>query len=46
MVEPVRFGVVGSGFMGQTWARVIARHVPEAPLVAVAGGRGVGALAR
>ena len=25
--------------MGQTWARVIARHVPEATLVAVSGGR-------
>src|SRR5829696_7602141 len=26
--------------MGQTWSRVIARHVPEATLVAVSGGRG------
>jgi len=40
MSEPVAFGVIGSGFMGQTWARVIAGHVPEARLVAVAGGRG------
>ena len=39
MAEPVRFGVFGSGFMGETWARVIARHVPEATLVAVSGGR-------
>ena len=39
MAGAVRFGVVGSGFMGQTWARVIARHVPEATLIAVAGGR-------
>jgi predicted dehydrogenase len=31
--------------MGQTWARVIARHVPEARLVAVAGGRGAAGLA-
>jgi predicted dehydrogenase len=46
MGDPVRFGVVGSGFMGQTWARVIARHVPEARLVAVAGGRGAADLAR
>ncbi len=45
MAEPVAFGVVGSGFMGQTWARVIARHVPEARLVAVAGGRGAADLA-
>ena len=46
MAEPIRFGVVGSGFMGQTWARVIAGHVPEARLVAVAGGRGAADLAR
>lgn len=39
MAGPVRFGVIGSGFMGQTWARVVARHVPEATLVAVGGGR-------
>ncbi len=32
--------------MGQTWARVIANHVQEAVLVAVAGGRGVADLAR
>jgi predicted dehydrogenase len=44
--HPVRFGVVGSGFMGQTWVRVIAGHVPEATLVAVAGGRGAADLAR
>lgn len=46
MADPIRFGVVGSGFMGQTWARVIAGHVPEARLVAVAGGRGAADLAR
>jgi UDP-N-acetyl-2-amino-2-deoxyglucuronate dehydrogenase len=46
VAEPVRFGVFGSGFMGQTWARVIARHVPEATLVAVSGGRGAADLAR
>ena len=40
-----RFGVIGSGFMGQTWARVIARHVSDATLVAVAGGRGAAQLA-
>ena len=28
--------------MGETWARVIARHVPEATLVAVSGGRRAG----
>jgi len=46
MAGPLPFGVVGSGFMGQTWARVIARHVPEATLAAVAGGRGAADLAR
>ena len=45
MAEPVRFGVLGSGFMGETWARVIARHVPEATLVAISGGRRAGEVA-
>jgi predicted dehydrogenase len=38
--EPVRFGVVGTGFMGRTWAGVITRHVADddAVLVAVGGG--------
>lgn len=31
--------------MGQTWARVVARHVPDAALVAVGGGRGAAGLA-
>ena len=38
MGTPVRFGIIGSGFMGQTWARVIARHVSDATLIAVGGG--------
>ena len=46
MASPMRFGVVGSGFMGQTWARVIAGHVPAARLMAVGGGRGASDLAR
>ena len=46
MAAPVRFGVIGSGFMGQTWARVVSGHVPDARLTAVAGGRGADALAR
>jgi myo-inositol 2-dehydrogenase/D-chiro-inositol 1-dehydrogenase len=46
MASPIRFGVVGSGFMGQTWARVIAGHVPEARLIGVAGGQGAADLAR
>lgn len=46
MAEPVRFGVIGSGFMGRTWARVIADHVPDASLVAVGGGRGAAEVSR
>lgn len=48
MSTPVRFGVIGSGFMGRTWAGVITRHVSDddAVLVAVAGGRGAPQLAR
>ena len=40
MSEPVRFGVIGTGFMGRTWAGVITRHVSDADaqLTAVAGG--------
>jgi predicted dehydrogenase len=47
MSEPVGFGVIGSGFMGRTWAGVIRRHVDasDARLVAVAGGRGAPDLA-
>ena len=46
MAEPVRFGVIGSGFMGRTWARVIADHVPDASLVAVGGGGGAAEVSR
>jgi predicted dehydrogenase len=46
VAEPVRFGVIGSGFMGRTWARVIADHVPDASLVAVGGGRGAAEVSR
>jgi predicted dehydrogenase len=47
MSEPLRFGVIGTGFMGRTWAGVITRHVSpdDAQLVAVAGGRGAESLA-
>ena len=41
----VGVGVVGSGFMGRTWAEVAARHVPATALVAVAGGSRAKALA-
>jgi predicted dehydrogenase len=47
VTEPVRFGVIGTGFMGRTWAGVITRHVSDedARLIAVAGGRGADDLA-
>ena len=38
-------GVVGSGFMGRTWAEVAAHHLPGARLVGVFGGRRAPALA-
>ena len=41
----VRFGIVGSGFMGRTWAEVAANHAAGTELVAVAGGRRAAALA-
>jgi predicted dehydrogenase len=45
MTEPVRFGVIGTGFMGRTWSGVIERHVDDARLIAVAGGRQAAQLA-
>lgn len=41
----VRFGIVGSGFMGRTWAEVAAHHAAGTSLVAVSGGRRAKALA-
>jgi hypothetical protein len=35
----VRVGIVGSGFMGRTWAEVAANHAAGTSLVAVTGGR-------
>ena len=35
----VRFGIVGSGFMGRTWAEVAANHAEGTSLSAVTGGR-------
>ena len=37
-MESVGVGILGSGFMGRTWAEVV-RRTPGAHLVAVAGGR-------
>jgi predicted dehydrogenase len=41
----VRFGIVGSGFMGRTWAEVAANHAAGTALVAATGGRRAPALA-
>jgi predicted dehydrogenase len=36
-MQPLRYGILGSGFMGRTHAEAI-RHLPNAQLIAVAGG--------
>ena len=41
----VRVGIVGSGFMGRTWAEVAAHHAAGTSLSAVTGGRRAPALA-
>lgn len=41
----VRVGIVGSGFMGRTWAEVAANHATGTSLSAVTGGRRAAALA-
>lgn len=41
----VRVGVVGSGFMGRTWAEVAANHATGTSLSAVTGGKRATALA-
>jgi UDP-N-acetyl-2-amino-2-deoxyglucuronate dehydrogenase len=35
----VRFGIIGSGYMGRTYAACLTRHVPNGSLSAVTGGR-------
>lgn len=44
-MEIVRIGVVGSGYMGSTYAETTARHNKGSRLVAIAGGRRAPALA-
>jgi predicted dehydrogenase len=44
-MDAVRIGMIGSGFMGLTYAEVIAHHASGARLVAVAGGTRAGKLA-
>ena len=36
---PVRFGIVGSGFMAHTYAQCLDRHTSSTDLVAIGGGR-------
>ena len=37
-MDEIRIGVIGSGFMGRTNAETVARYLPAARLVAIAGG--------
>lgn len=41
----VGFGIIGSGYMGRTYAACLTRHVPNARLVSVFGGKRATALA-
>lgn len=41
----IGFGIIGSGYMGRTYAACLARHVPDGRLVGVTGGTRAGALA-
>ena len=36
---PIRFGLIGSGYMGRTYAASLTRHVPRGRLASVWGGR-------
>jgi len=45
MDSTIGVGIIGSGFMGRTWAEVSARHTPGARLAGVAGGRRAAGLA-
>ena len=39
------FGIIGSGYMGRTYAACLTRHVPDGRLVGVTGGTGARARA-
>lgn len=43
--DTIGIGMVGSGFMGLTYSEVVARHLPDARLVAICGGKRANALA-
>lgn len=44
-MSAVRFGIIGSGYMGRTYAACLTRHVPDGRLVAIWGGKRAPALA-
>lgn len=44
-MHPLGIGILGSGFMGRTYAESISKHCPEAQVKAVAGGSRAGQLA-
>jgi predicted dehydrogenase len=45
-MDSIGIGIIGSGFMGLTYAEALANHVHGARLVGVTGGRRAGQLAR
>ena len=44
-MSPVGMGIIGSGYMGRTYAACLTRHVPDGRLVSVWGGKRAPALA-
>jgi len=44
-VSGVGFGIIGSGYMGRTYAACLTRHVPDGRLVSIWGGKRAPALA-
>lgn len=45
-MNKIRIGIIGSGFMGRTSAETVTRYLPDAELVAIAGGSRAPALAK
>ena len=41
----IGFGIIGSGYMGRTYAACLTRHVPDGRLTAITGGSRAPALA-
>jgi len=44
-MSPIGMGIIGTGYMGRTYAACLTRHVPDGRLVAVWGGKRAPALA-